>query len=202
MDVIVHRTQLTYDQIAAAFAATYAAMPPNLAALADRLAQHVGPRGIIADIGCGHGRDTAWLERTNRLVIGFDLSFQMLLQAKTITRGDLVQMDMQHSAVPNASFDGIWCCASLLHLPKSQAAATLVEFRRISRAEGMLILSIQEGDSEGWVWSERDRVERYFARYQIPEMSSLLSQAGYAIREQSASPGVSASWLAFVCVAI
>jgi ubiquinone/menaquinone biosynthesis C-methylase UbiE len=202
MDAIVRRTQLTYDRIAADFAAIYAAMPPNLAALADRLAQYIGPQGIIADIGCGHGRDTAWLERTNRLVIGFDLSFQMLLQAKTITRGNLVQMDMQHPAVPSASFDGIWCCASLLHLPKLQAATTLFEFRRIIRAKGMLILSIQEGDSEGWSWSERDRVERYFARYQIPEMSSLLSRAGYAIHEQSTSPGISARWLAFVCVAV
>ncbi len=202
MDAIVHRTQLTYDQIAADFAATYAAMPPNLAVLADRLARHVGSQGVIADIGCGHGRDTAWLERTNRFVVGFDLSFQMLLQARTITHGNLVQMDMQHPAAPSACFDGIWCCASLLHLPKSQAAITLLKFRRIIRAHGMLILSIQEGDSEGWVWSERDRVERYFARYQIPEISGLLSQARFAIHEQSTSPGASASWLEFICIAI
>ncbi len=202
MDAIVHRTQLTYDQIAADFAATYASMPPNLAVLANRLARHVGPQSVIADIGCGHGRDTAWLERANCFVVGFDLSFQMLRQARTITHGNLVQMDMQHPAAPNACFDGIWCCASLLHLPKSQAAATLLEFRRITRTHGMLILSIQEGDSEGWVWSERDHVERYFARYQIPEMRGLLSRAGFAVDEQSASPGASASWLEFVSIAV
>ena len=175
-------------------------MPPNLAALADRLARHVGPQGLIADIGCGHGRDTAWLERAGRRVVGFDLSRQMLRQAKTITRGNLVQMDMRHPALPSACFDGIWCCASLLHLPKAQAATALVEFRRIIRAEGMLILSIQAGDSEGWVWSERDHhVERYFARYQISEMNDLLLKAGFAIHDQSTSPGASAPWLEFVC---
>ena len=202
MDAIAQRTQLAYDQIAPDFAATYAAMPPNLAALADRLARHVGPRGAIADIGCGHGRDTAWLERTNHLTIGFDLSFQMLRQARTITHGNLVQMDMRQPAVPNACFDGIWCCASLLHLPKSQVATALIEFRRIIRAQGMLILSIQEGNSEGWVWSERDHVERYFARYSISEMSERLARAGFAIHEQTTAPGVSARWLEFVCIAI
>jgi len=202
MDAIVYRTQITYDQIASVFASKYAEMPPKLASLADTLAQHTGPRGVIADIGCGHGRDTAWLERANRLVFGFDLSFQMLLQAKKITKCNLAQMDMQHLAVPSACFDGIWCCASLLHLPKSMAATTLIEFRRIIRADGMLILSIQEGDSEGWVWSEQDNIERYFARYQTSEMSVMLSRAGFATHEQFTSPGASASWLAFVCAAI
>lgn len=199
MDEIVQRTQNAYDRIAPAFAAKNAAMPPNLAALADTLAQHVGPQDLIADIGCGHGRDTAWLERANRLVFGFDLSFHMLQQARNITKGKLAQMDMQRLAVSNGSFKGVWCCAALLHLPKSAATPTLGEFHRILHPSGMLILSIQEGDSEGWVRSEQGDVERYFARYRIAEMSELLSQAGFIIQEHSSSPGVSASWLAFVC---
>ncbi len=202
MDTIAHRTQAAYDQIAPDFAVTYAAMPPNLAALADRLAEHVGPQGIIADIGCGHGRDMAWLERTQQRVIGFDLSFQMLRQARAVTHGNLAQMDMRQLAVSNTCFDGIWCCASLLHLPKSQAAIALIEFHRIIRAQGMLILSIQEGDSEGWIWSERDRVERYFARYSISEMSERLSRAGFIVHEQTTVPGASAPWLEFVCSTI
>src|SRR5258708_20970498 len=141
-------------------------MHPNLAASADLLARHVGPDGLIADVGCGHGRDTAWLEQAATRVIGLDLSFQMLKQARRITRGRLAQMNMKALGLRVSCVDGIWCCAALLHLPKAQAPLALAEFRRLLRPGGMLILSVQQGVFEGPRFSERDGVTRYFSDYE------------------------------------
>ena len=128
-----HELQQTYDRIAAEFAVRNSKMPAKLAALAELLSRHVGQDGLIADIGCGHGRDDAWMENTTRRVIGLDLSFEMLKQAQRITQGRLAQMNMKALGIPDGSVDGVWCCAALLHLPKSQAPLALAEFRRILR---------------------------------------------------------------------
>ena len=44
-------------------------------------------------------------------------------------------------------YEGAWSCASLLHVPKQAAPAALREMWRILKPGGMLILSIQEGNT-------------------------------------------------------
>ncbi len=192
----------TYDRLAPDFAAANAAMPPNLAGLAGTLARHVGGQGLIADIGCGPGRDTAWLERAGQRMVGLDLSLQMLRQAQRITLGRLAQMNMKALGLPAGCLDGVWCCAALLHLPKAQAPLALAEFRRVLRAGGMLIVSVQQGRFEGPRYSDRNGVTRYFSDYEPDEMRALFASQGFQVQAQSSDPGGwHGSWLATVGVA-
>src|SRR5262245_11152044 len=115
------RVQRAYDQIAELYASRNNAMAGNLLALAERLRRHVGPAGRIIDLGCGAGRDMAWFESQGQRVTGADLSAGMLAQARRIADGDLLMMDMRRLAFRPASFDGVWCCAAILHLPKREA---------------------------------------------------------------------------------
>jgi ubiquinone/menaquinone biosynthesis C-methylase UbiE len=192
----------TYDRIAPEFAARNALMPANLVALADRLARHAGQDGLILDIGCGPGRDTAWLERSGRRVVGLDLSFQMLKQAQRITHGRLAQVNMKALGLQDDCAGGIWCCAALLHLPKAEAPLALTEFRRLLRAGGMLIISVQEGSFEGQRYSEREAVTRYFSDYQPGEMRALLADHQFSVIAQSADPGGwHGTWLQTIALA-
>jgi len=196
---IDRENQKTYGRIAPDFALRNAETPPNLATLADRLARHVGPHGLVADIGGGHGRDTAYLEWAGVQVITLDLSLHMLRQAQQIRRGTLAQSNMKSVCLKDHCCDGIWCCAALPHLPKAQAPVALGEFRRIIRDGGLLVLSLQQGSGEGWLWSERDRVTRYFSRYAASEIRARLGMGGFSVISSVTTPGLSAPWLALVC---
>ena len=197
---VSRQVQAAYDQIVEAYASrNHAALAGNLIAPAEGLAQRVGPGGRIIEIGCGTGRDMAWFEAHGLDVIGIDLSWGMLSYARHVTEGDLLQMDMTQLALADASFDGAWCCASLLHLPKETAPQALREIYRVLKAEAMLVLSIQEGDCEAWEESYVPGVQRFFARYRPSEIIDLVSQSGFSIHKITDSTSGSRRWLTLVC---
>lgn len=181
---ISQRIASAYDRIAMDFAATNAAMPAELGMRLDRFLARLGPNARVLDVGCGAGRDMAWMEERGAHVTGVDISAGMLAQARTIVRGPLLQMDMCHLDFSSGSFDGVWCCASLLHLPKAQAPVALNEMRRILAERGVLYVGVQEGEGEAWEsTTPYGAVERFFARYSQDEFVLLLSRNGFMIDE-------------------
>ncbi|CAG4890996.1 class I SAM-dependent methyltransferase [Paraburkholderia saeva] len=49
-----------------------------------RLTTHLLPRGQTADIGCGNGRDVAWMAANGYRVTGFDASPGLLAEARRL----------------------------------------------------------------------------------------------------------------------
>ena len=91
---------------------------------------------------------------------------------------------------------GIWCSASLLHLPKRDAPHVLAEMRRIVRPGGPLFLVMQEGDGEAWEHGAYGApVERFFARYRRSEIEALLNTAGFRVRERLTGAAGTRRWL-------
>jgi ubiquinone/menaquinone biosynthesis C-methylase UbiE len=196
------QVQTAYDQIVFEYAKrNHFNMADNLAELAQDLIQHIGPEGHIVEIGCGTGRDMSWFEAQGNIITGIDLSMGMLSYARKQVHGNLVSMNMRYLGLCNSYFDGAWCCASLLHLPKTEAVHALQEIRRILKSGGMLVLSTQKGTGEGWESSYVPGISRFFARYQSDEMRSILSHNGFSIRKANSSQAVNREWLSFVCIA-
>ena len=198
---IFEKIQATYDQIVMEFARrNHAHMATNLVALAEKLIQHIGKHGHILEVGCGTGRDMAWFEAQGLSVTGLDLSTGMLAYARDQVQGDLCAMNMCNIGFRDEYFNDAWCCASLLHLPKDHAPIALREVHRVMKPNGMFVLSIQKGDTEGWETGYGYSVERYFARYQISEMEQMLSENGFCVSGIESSPGTNRIWLTFVCL--
>jgi SAM-dependent methyltransferase len=190
------RMQAAYDAIAPIYAAAHAPLPDDLRLMAERLLALVDGQGPLLDAGCGPGRDMAWLEAQGLGCTGIDLSRGMLRQARSVVRGPLLQMDMRRLAFDDRCFDAIWCCASLLHLPKAEAPQAIAELRRVLRPGGACFVAVQEGTGEAWERRRRfGAVERFFARYHAEELAGLLEQHGFVVLEQRMVGDGSVRWL-------
>jgi hypothetical protein len=73
----------------------------------------------------------------------------------------------------------VWCQAALLHLPKELAPAALREAWRALLPGGLLHVSVQQGDSEGFETRPYEPAERYYAHYQPEEFKTLVQSAGF-----------------------
>jgi ubiquinone/menaquinone biosynthesis C-methylase UbiE len=198
---VVKGVRSAYDRIADDYAAVNSgAMPEALLRLARKLLADVGLGARILDVGCGVGRDMGWFELHGVRMVGVDLSPAMLSQARRLTASPLILMDMRHLAFRDGSFDGAWCCASLLHLPKAEAPGALGAIRQVLKPGGMLMVSVQEGDCEAWEGGYVEGVTRFFARYRRAGMGAMLEEAGFSVGEVDLERG-HRDWLSFVCTA-
>src|SRR5512133_3373682 len=186
----------TYDRITPQFAQIYGSMTPDLLDAVQRLLATVmrlpaqsGPARIL-DLGCGAGRDLAWFyaqaqTQDGLSCFGADLSSGMLTEARQVTGAALCQADMRFLGFAPRSVAGIWCVAALLHLPKAEAPRALAEMARVLVPGGGLYISVQKGSGEGNEPTHYDAsLDRFYAKYELDEISTLLAQAGFRILAQ------------------
>lgn len=179
-----------YDQVAGQFAAANSDMSESLQQSALRMLARKGEQRLL-DVGCGTGRDLAWMYRREPgRFYGSDLSMGMLREAKERAEAVFTQADMRLLPYASGSFGGLWCCAALLHLPRAQAPSALAEMARVLDPGGWLFLSVQAGTGEGLERSPYNPpVERYFTRYQPEAMAALLEAAGLKIYDRGEELG-------------
>jgi SAM-dependent methyltransferase len=117
-----------YDRRAADFAGQTAGL--DLGPLYDRFLRYVRPGGLILDAGCGPGRDALAFAERGYEVVAFDASEEMVRLARTRVGDRAVVHHMHFNDVSwHRQLDGIWACASLLHVPSAlfpDAASRLV----------------------------------------------------------------------------
>ena len=130
---------------------------------------HVPAEGLILDAGCGSGRDSqAFLDRGFR-VTSID-AVQAMVEATTKLTGQPARrMRLQAVDFP-CEFDGIWACASLLHVPWDELPETLRRLARTLRMEGVLFASFKYGHGE------RIEAARLFTDLDENRAASLLAQ--------------------------
>jgi SAM-dependent methyltransferase len=177
----VAETQQTYDLIASEFARQNSVAAAEVADRLDELAASVPAGSVVADIGCGPGRDVMMLRARGLRVAGIDLSLGQLLASDV---PGLIQADMRHLPLLTGSVQAIWCWAALVHLPREAVPQALAEFGRIAGNGGSLVMSIAYGDGEGFEAATpygSDR-RRWFTRYHEPELTGLLTAAGFCVR--------------------
>jgi ubiquinone/menaquinone biosynthesis C-methylase UbiE len=135
------QTRHTYRQIAAVFAEANR----DRSVLLDDMAAFAGglPAGaLVVDVGCGPGFDAALLRREHGLnAIGLDYSHTMINTGRDEFEVNVpfVQASMGQMPFAPGSLDGIWACASLLHLPRADLPAVLAHFARLLRPTAVSI---------------------------------------------------------------
>ncbi len=135
------RTLQAYDSDAAAFAQDWHEQPApaDLHAVVRRF---FGP-GATADIGCGSGREVAWLCASGFPAVGYDASVGLLAQA----RARYPELTFHAAALPaldgiaDASFANVLCETVIMHLAREAIVPSLRRLLAILEPGGTLYLS-------------------------------------------------------------
>jgi len=136
----------------------------------------------ILDAGCGHGRDVAYLTDYGFDVIGIDISDGLLEEAKKRAKGEFKKMDITDMKFKDGEFDGIWSCATLLHLKKEDIPKVLKDFNKILKKDGVLFINVKEGVGEEIrKKKEYNDLPRLFVYYSISEILNLVKEAGFEV---------------------
>jgi len=106
--------------------------------------QCIPPNGKILDAGCGSGRDALAFSKMGYRVSAFDASKAMAENASRSTGIEIKCMKFQELSWNN-EFDGIWCCASLLHIPSSEISGVFDRLIRSLCPDGILYMSFKYG---------------------------------------------------------
>lgn len=141
----------------------------DLKTLYEPFLSQLPPGGYILDAGCGSGRDgTAFASRGYR-VTAIDASPAMVQAARE--RGLDARLVVFQEMECDACFDGIWACASLLHVPHAEMADVLRRFSRTLKPNGVLYASLKEGKIERIAEDGR-----FFSYFSLDEFVALLAQ--------------------------
>ena len=116
------------------------------------------PNASILDLGCGSGRDTKVFLDAGYRVDAMDGSEALCEKASAYT-GIQVKNMLFADLNEHDAYDGIWACASLLHLPKDELADVLRRIEAALRNNGILYASFKYGTYEGM------RNGRYFTDF-------------------------------------
>jgi len=141
-----------------------------------RFLPHIPPGGHILDAGCGSGRDTrAFLDLGYR-VTAFDASPTLAALAEHHT-GRPVQVLRLQDLMWSREFDGIWACASLLHVPAADLPDALGRLALALHPGGILYASFKYGRGErehqGRRFTDRDEAGLQALLGQVPSLTEL-----------------------------
>lgn len=127
------------------------------------------PKGArILDFGCGSGRDTKYFLEQGYQVDAMDGSIELCKSASAYT-GISVQHRYFEELEEIETYDGIWACASILHLKKKELPEILGKMSRALKKGGIMYLSFKYGTFEG------ERNGRYFTDLTEETMDELLA---------------------------
>ncbi len=137
----------------------------------------------LLDVGCGPGNDTRVFVDNGLEVKGIDLSERLLeLAVKNVPKSSFLLMDMRRIAFREKIFDGLWVCSSFIHIPRDYAKATLREFMRILKPNGIMFINVTEGKRAGMVKSRLYlEKERLFTDYSVEEFRNILEDVGFEV---------------------
>jgi 2-polyprenyl-3-methyl-5-hydroxy-6-metoxy-1,4-benzoquinol methylase len=181
-------TLAAYDKGAAAFARDWHEQPAPTD-LHDIVERFFIMGGMTADIGCGSGREVAWLNASGFPARGFDASNGLLAEAcRRYPKLDFVQAELPDlRGIAADAYDNVLCETVIMHLDRAQIAPSVRRMLDIAKPGGIFYLSWRVtagGDI-------RDQHQRLYAAFDASLVLAELAAATVLLDEEvvSASSG-------------
>ena len=181
-------TLAAYDADAAAFARDWHEQPAPVD-LQDIVRRFFIEGGATADIGCGSGREVAWLNASGFPATGFDASEGLLAEA----RKRYPKLTFAHAELPDLqgiaanSYDNVLCETVIMHLDRALIAPSVRRMLDLVKPGGICYLSWRVTDGA----DQRDKYGRLYAAFDVLLVVAELSAVTLLLNEQvvSASSG-------------
>ncbi len=148
----------------------------DMSALRARFLRYLPAGGSILDAGCGSGRDSLAFREAGYAVTAMDASPAVCALAQAFLGQEVLCCTFQELAFQEV-FDGIWACASLLHVPGEEMGEALTRLHAALKRDGILYCSFKYGKGE------RMKDGRLFSDYEEESVKTLLTQHAFIIEE-------------------
>ena len=102
----------------------------------------------VLDFGCGSGRDAKHFVDAGFDVTATDGSPELCEIAERLA-GIPVRNELFQDLAETETYDGIWACSSILHLPKPDLADVLAKMAAARKPGGVVYTSFKHGTFEG-----------------------------------------------------
>ena len=120
----------------------------DFAQIQQEFLKHIPVAGSILDFGCGAGRDSYYFLSHGYQVTALDGADNLALLAENYIQQRVVRMAFEEFAEVDA-YDGVWACASLLHLPWDNLCQVVRNLVDSLHGNGVLYASFKYGDFAG-----------------------------------------------------
>ena len=131
----------------------------DVSELRNRFIKHLNPNGRVIDIGAGSGRDMIFFRTLGYEVDGIDASEELCNLVYRNT-GMSVENSRIQEWKPEKQYDGIWACASLVHLSECEILDFIKVATNALNEKGVLFLSMKEEIDSGY-----DENGRFFINF-------------------------------------
>ena len=140
----------------------------NVNEVMKRFLAYLPEGGTILDTGCGSGRDVRAFCDMGYTATGIDASSELVNLARqrlgiNATLGDMSRW------IADVPVDGIWCCASLMHLRDEGIKSFLINTKYNLKPGGTLFISVKTGVKTGI-----DYAGRYIRNFTEEELRTLI----------------------------
>ena len=141
----------------------------------EKFVSYIPANGLILDAGCGSGRDSKAFKDLGFQVEAFDASPKLAAFASQLIDQPVATMKFSEMKWEQ-SFEGVWACASLVHLDEDDLHDALLKIYRALKPEGVFYTSFKYGEK---VITDGERV--FYNRTE--EMCKTLIKKYYTIKE-------------------
>ncbi len=150
---------------------------PLVQELIDRL-----PTGAtLLDAGCGSGVPVTMALSNHFDVTGVDISeTQLALARRSIPRVKFVRQDMTALDFPTGTFDAICSFYAIIHVPREEHRPLLLNFHRMLKPSGLVLLCMGAGDWPGEV-EKFYGAPMYWSHFDAEANLRMVREAGFAV---------------------
>ena len=144
----------------------------DMSHLCEKFLNYIKDGGHILDLGCGSGRDSLYFIEQGYKVTPIDGSLEMVKFSSRLLGQKVLHMKFSELNF-NKEFNGIWACASLLHVSKENIYSVIRKLLKALKEDGIIYISFKYGKGEEKI---KERLFSYYTKGEIKKLIARFSR--------------------------